>query len=93
MVTTKLFLDWSHVDKGKMVATYAPDRISDEGRAIMEHNKKMFHIHPDLSGHGMKRSRLPFGVKIAIEPPRKSAPWLAEDKPWEKSLLWVTVIH
>jgi len=93
MSTTKLFLDWLHVDKGGMEATYDPERISDEGRAIIERNKKMFGIYPDLSGHGMKRNRLPFGITIAVEPARKSTSWLIEDQPWEKSLLWVTVIH
>ncbi len=93
MSTTRLFLDWLHVDKGSMEATYDPERISDEGRAIIERNKKMFGIYPDLSGHGMKRNRLPFGITIAVEPARKSSPWLVEDQPWEKSLLWVTVIH
>ncbi len=40
------------------------------------------------AGHGMKCRRLPFGVKIAVEPARKSAPRLVEDRPWEKALLW-----
>jgi hypothetical protein len=93
MSTTRLFLDWMYVHKGSMEATYDPVRISQEGYAAIERNKKMFGIHPDLSGHGMKRNRLPFGVKIAIEPARKSAPWLVEDKPWEKALNHLTIIH
>lgn len=90
---TRLLVDWEHIDKGRLEATLDPERISDQGRAIIERNKKMFGIHPDLSGHGMKRSRLPFGVRIAAEPPRKTAPWLVEDKPWEASLGWVTVLR
>jgi hypothetical protein len=58
MNTTKLFLDWLHVDKGAMEATYDSARISEEGYARIERNKKMFGIYPDLSGHGMKGIRL-----------------------------------
>jgi len=89
----RLFLDWINVHKGSMEVTLDPERITAEGREGMERNERRFGIRMDMSGHGIKRDRLPFGVKIAIEKPRKSEPWLVEDRPWEKQLQWVTVIH
>lgn len=93
MAKTRLFIDWINVGKGRMEATFDPARLSEEGKVIIEKNKKDWGIHPDMSGHGMKRSRLPYGIKITVEKARKSKPWLFPDKPWEKWLLWPTVIH
>lgn len=38
MGTTRLFLDWMHIDKGTMQAAYDPARLSDDGQATMEHS-------------------------------------------------------
>jgi|GEM_PF-713201 len=93
MTTTRLFVDWIHVEKGQMVATLDPERISEEGQALIERHRNDWGIYTDTSGHGMKRNRLPYGVKITIEKARKSAPWLREDKPWEQHLYHMSVIH
>ena len=93
MSVTRLFIDWINVHKGSMAATLDPERVSDEGWRIMERNKKTWDIHMDLSGHGMKRVRVPYGVKIAIEKARKSDPWMQEDRPWEKKNTFFSIIH
>ncbi|MFH1007734.1 MAG: hypothetical protein V1800_09565, partial [Candidatus Latescibacterota bacterium] len=92
MKRTFLFTDWYHVHKGQLEATFDPDRLSEWGREAIERNKRTWGIYPDLSGHGMKRTRLPHGVKIGIEKAQKTAPWLVADRPWEGSMNWLTVI-
>jgi len=49
--TARLFLDWIHVDEGLMEATLDQQRISDEGRAIIERNKKK---RTKLSSEGLQ---------------------------------------
>ena len=94
MSTTRLFLDWLHVYKGQMEVTLDQGQVSAEGRAAIERMKQeRGGKHPELSGHGMRRALLPYGVRISIEPARKSVPWLLQDQPWEASVNWVTVIH
>ena len=90
---TRLFIDWAYVHSGRMESAMDPALISPEGFAMIERDKKEWGIKPDLSGHGMKRNRLPYGLRISIEKARKSAPWLRADQPWEKQIAWVTVIH
>ncbi len=92
MENTYLFVDWVHVDKGRMEVTLDADRLSDEGKAFIEQYEREWGIYRDLSGHGMKRLRIPFGVRIAVEKATKSEPWLEPDQPWEDDLHWVTVI-
>ena len=94
MNSSRLFLDWMHIYKGQMEITLDPERISEEGRAAIERMRlERGGKCPELSGHGMKRALLPYGVKVTIEPARKSAPWLRADRPWEASIGWVTVIQ
>ena len=89
-----LFLDWLNVyEAGGMEITLDPARISPQGRKMIDSNAKKWGIHVDTSGHGMKRSCVPFGVKVTIEKARKSHPWLHEDQPWEKCISSLTVIH
>ncbi len=85
MKRTFLFVDWFNVDKGRMEATLDPERLSEEGKAVIERNKREWGIYPDLSGHGMKRSRIPYGIRITPEKAQKSEPWLTADRRWEKS--------
>lgn len=93
MKKTFLFTDWCHVHKGQLEATFDPDRLSEWGKEAIERNKRAWGIYPDLSGHGMKRTRLPHGVKIGIEKAKKSAPWLVADQPWESTINWLTILH
>jgi hypothetical protein len=93
MGETRLFIDWINIDKGGIHGTFDSERISDEGWRIIERNKKTWGLHADLSGHGMKSRRVPHGVRITIEKARKSGPWLQQDRPWEKKIYFITVIH
>ena len=93
MGETRLFIDWINIDKGGIHGTFDSERISDEGWRIIERNKKTWGLHADLSGHGMKSRRVPHGVRITIEKARKSGPWLQLDRPWEKKIHFITVIH
>lgn len=89
-----LFVDWHHVDTGRLEPTYDPSRLSAAGRESLRKLEKDWNIIPDLSGHGLKRVKLAFGVRIAVEKARKSAPWLKADQPWESRIGgYVTVIH
>ena len=88
-----LFVDWVHVDKGRMEVTLDVDRLSDEGKAFIARYEREWGIYRDLSGHGMKRLRIPFGVRITVEKATKSPPFLEADRPWEEDIHWVTVIH
>ena len=91
---TELFLNWSHIDRGGWQMTFDPNRLSDDGRRIMEQDTRDWNWHYDFSGHGMKPENVPYGVRVTVEPARKSQPWLVPDRPWEDpNLGWGTVIH
>jgi hypothetical protein len=81
-----LFVDWAQVERGFMTAMYDPERLSEDGKASMKQRQDEFNIIPDLSGHGMKRVKMPFGVRITPERAQKTAPWLETDRPWESGL-------
>ena len=90
---TVLFVDWLSVDKGRWDQTWDRELLSDAGRQWVEDMKSEWNCTVDLSGHGMKPTRIPHGIRITLEKPRKSAPWLVADRPWEgPSLGWVTVL-
>ena len=93
MGNTYFFLDWVHVDKGRMEVTLDADRLSKSGKEFVERYEREWDIYRDFSGHGMKRLRIPFGIQIAVEKATKSAPWLEPDQPWEGSINWLTVIQ
>ena len=92
--TEVLFADWHHVETGRLEPTYDPARLSDAGRAELQKMEDDWNIIADLSGHGLKRVKLPYGVSITVEKARKSAPWLNADQPWERRVGgYATVIH
>ncbi len=89
-----LFVDWHHVETGRLKPTYDPERLSAAGREQLENTKKVWNIIPDYSGHGMKRVKLAYGVRIRCEKASKSEPWLEADQPWEQRIGgYVTVIQ
>ena len=89
-----LFFDWHHVETGRLKPTFDPARLSDKGKAEQKKTQEDWNIIPDLSGHGMKRVKLAYGVRVAIEKARKSTPWLQPDQEWERRIGgYQTVIH
>src|SRR5262245_3932021 len=49
-----LFLDWFHVQKGELKVTLDPQRISTEGKKLLEKFDREFHRKFEQSGHGFK---------------------------------------
>jgi hypothetical protein len=91
---TALFLDRRHVDQGRMTATYDRARVPESAYPGIARTKRDWNIIVDLSGHGMKRLKMPVGVRFTVEKPRKTDPWLRADRPWEKNVeAYHTVIH
>ncbi len=92
---TKLFLfvDWFHVKKGDLQVTLDPQRISAEGKTLLETYARDFKKTFDQSGHGFKPVDVPFGIRIVQEQATRSKPWLLADKPWEKSATSPTVLY
>jgi hypothetical protein len=92
--TAVQFVDWHHVETGRLEPTYDASRLSAAGKAQLRKMEKDWNIIADLSGHGLKRVKVPFGVRITVEKARKSAPWLKADQPWERRIGgYVTVIQ
>src|SRR6187401_288052 len=87
---TFLFLDWFHVQKGEMKVSLDPERISSEGRKVLETYERDFNKKFEQTGHGL-RSDAPYGVRIVQETAECGKPWLVADQPWEKSVSSPTV--
>jgi len=81
-----LFLDRRHVAQGNLSPTLDPNRITEAARESIANLKRDWNIIIDVSGHGMKPVKVPFGLRITQEKPRKSDPWLRSDRPWEDRL-------
>ncbi|MBI3208838.1 MAG: hypothetical protein HYZ37_08045 [Candidatus Solibacter usitatus] len=90
---TFLFLDWQHVNKGDLEATLDPARVTGDGRKLLEMYARDFKKVFDETGHGFRPRNMPSGVRIALERPEKSEPWLMPDQPWERSISNVSVIQ
>jgi hypothetical protein len=89
-----LFVDLRHVDRGLVDATFDPARLSAADLEGMKNMEKEWNLFADLSGHGMKRVKLAFGVRFTIEKARKSEAWLRADRPWEQNVgAFLTVLH
>ena len=86
-----LFLDWFHVQKGEMKVSLDPERISSEGRKILDTYERDFNKKFDQTGHGLK-SDAPYGVQIVQETAERGKLWLVADQPWEKSVSSPTVL-
>ena len=90
----RLFVDWTHVQKGQLDMTLDSDRITERGRAAIERNRKVWNIIPDESGHGLKPQKMPYGIRITPEPAERTEPWLNADRPWERRITgYLTVIR
>src|SRR3954451_14302190 len=61
-----LFLDWFHVQKGELKVTLDPQRISAEGKKLLETFDHDFGKKFEQSSHGFK-SDTPFGIRITQE--------------------------
>jgi hypothetical protein len=81
-----LFFDLRHVDRGLVDATLDPAKLSAADLEGMKNMEKEWDIFADLSGHGMKRVKLAFGVRFTIEKAQKTEPWLRADRPWERGV-------
>ena len=80
-----LFLDWFHVQKGELKVTLDPQRVSSEGKKMLEVFQRDFGKTFEQSAHGF-RSDAPYGVRITPEVAEHSKPWLVADQPWEKDV-------
>ena len=89
-----LFLDRRHVDQGRLSPTLDPERITDAGKESIANLKRDWNIIVDVSGHGMKSVKVPFGVRVTMEKARKTEPWLRTDRPWEERVVaYHQVLH
>jgi hypothetical protein len=82
---TVLFMDWLSIQKTHMLPTYDANRLSDEGRKILEEKKKAGYERK-LTGHGMEAKYKAYGIRIALEKARKLGPFLVADQPWEGTI-------
>ncbi len=87
------FFDWFHVKKGELGVSLDPARMSPEGRTLRDSISRDFGRDFPLDGHALRPVDVPFGIRLAIEPASKSAPWLGPDLPWEESTNFVRVIQ
>lgn len=92
MRKTFLFVDWFHVKKGDMQVTLDPERISPDGKKLLETYARDFKKTFIQTGHGFKPVDVPFGIRIVQEPATRSQPWLLPDMPWERSVTSPTVL-
>lgn len=88
-----LFVDWYHVKKGALEVILEPQKISEQGRKILEANARDFNKTFTQGSAGRKRLDIPYGVRIEQEVATKSKPWLVADKPWEKGVSCGNVIR
>ncbi len=90
----RLFLDWTHVQKGQLEMTLDPDRVSEKGRQNIERMREKWNALIEETGHGLKKQKMPYGIRITPEPAEKTEPWLDADRPWEKRICgYLTVIR
>jgi len=87
-----LFVDWFHVKKGELQVALDPERVSDEGKKLLETYARDFKKTFDQGGHGFKPVDIPFGIRIAQEVAERTKPWLLADQPWERSISSPTVL-
>jgi lysophospholipase L1-like esterase len=90
---TKLFMDWSNVDKGNWQPVYDTNRLTEAAHKQFAEIKKDFSIEQRTGKHGMVPYHVPSGIRITIEKATKSKPWLLPDTAWEKHIQGATVIH
>lgn len=89
-----LFMDWLPVSKGMLQASLDPGQISASGKEMIDRMSAEFGVKYHFGSHGFIRNQLPSGIRITVELPVKSEPWLKADRPWEKMLdFYKTVIR
>jgi len=87
-----LFLDWFHVKKGELQVSLDPERITPEGKTLLETYARDFQKHFEQGNHGFVPKDTPFGIRIVQEVAEKTEPWLVNDQPWEKRVSSPTVL-
>ncbi len=88
-----LFVDWYHVNKGDMRAVLDPDRLSDDGRKLLDDYRRNYTLDFTSGPHGFRRVDVPYGVRLTPELAGRSKPWLGADAPWEKDFGYHSVHH
>lgn len=89
---TIYFYDWFNVDKGAVGVRFDPGRVTEKGRKYLAETTEKWGLHFEFTTHGFKRERIPYGIRLSVEQARKSPVWLVADQPWEKMLLYFTVL-
>lgn len=90
---TKLFGDWSNVEKGNWQPVYDTNRLTEAAHRQFAEIKAGFNIDQRTGKHGLVPYHVPSGIRISIEKARKSKPWLRPDTAWEKHIQGATVIY
>ena len=88
-----LFVDWFHVKKGELQVTLDPQRITPDGKKLLETYARDFQKTFEQGSHGFRPIDIPTGVRIVQEVAEKTEPWLVHDRPWEKSVTSPTVLY
>ncbi len=87
-----LFADWFHVKKGDLAVTLDPERISANGRKLLETYARDFNKKFDQTRHGFQRVDIPNGIRIVPEIAEKTQPWLKADTARERTISGASVI-
>jgi hypothetical protein len=91
--TLFLFADWFHVKKGDLQVTLDPQRITPDGKKLLETYARDFQKNFEQGNHGFRPVDIPVGIRIVQETAQRSEPWLVSDQPWEKSVTSPTVLY
>lgn len=81
---THLFAGWYGVEAGTTLFKVNRQNVDPETLAIIEQVKDYHRIDLADGLTAPVRVEVSFGVKVRAELPTKSAPWLVNDKPWER---------
>jgi hypothetical protein len=80
---TYYFFDWNDVENGRTVPIYDASRLTEEAKTNFAQMKKDWNISTRLGKHGTRQYHVPHGIRIAIEPGKKTARFITPDQPWE----------
>ncbi|MEO6181926.1 MAG: hypothetical protein ABIP71_02230 [Verrucomicrobiota bacterium] len=92
-VETHLFMDWSDIEKGRLVAIYDVNRLTEEAKTNFANSKKEWGIDSRIGQHGTASYHMPQGIRISIEKAKKTERWLVADQLWEEDISGGNVIY